>query len=207
MIAGSVLRCGITLWSPLQASFRTELREIEGKIMKIQIAVTVIVAMAILVGPDAASSTGATTVEGNIEDVFDLSVDITHAYLSLLNTGYSLQLPANLIVTSNGPWQVTVKSDHPQGKMSEWNPTDGYLRFHPWAYKELYLPMHVEYFPMNVQLTDQDQVLIPQNNNYGTNVHYPIAFAQTTSSSYGDSRVDPPDVYRIVVTFTGSMSY
>lgn len=179
--------------------------------MKIQIAVIIVVAMAALAGCGAASSTGDTTIEGNIGDMFDLSVDVAHGYLSLPNPPGSISLPANLIVTSNGPWLVTVKSDRPDGKMTEWNSSSGaYITQNP---HRIWQPMHVIYYPMrDVTLADQDRELIPQNDNYGTNIHYPIIFSQATTgyqwgSNDADQRVNPPDVYRIIVIFTGSMSY
>ena len=175
--------------------------------MKFQIASAILVGMVILVGFCAATSSGYTTIEGNIQDQFSLTVDPTHLQLNL-NPGSTLYVNGNLIVTSNGPWQVTAKSDHPQGKMSQYNSVDGYFRFHPWQYKELYNSMAVSSPPHQIciALTDQDQTLIPINNNYGNNMDEGIQFIQTTNTAY-DSSLVPPDVYRIVVTFTGSMSY
>lgn len=179
----------------------------------LQIVEIIALSIGILVGFNAAqtSQIGSTMVECNIGDAFSLSLDTAHAYLSLSSSYDTVTFPAELIVTTNGPWQVTVKSDHPDGKMTEWNSISGaYINQNP---HKIWQPMHVIYYPMrDVALTDQDRELIPQNNNYGTNVHYPITFSQTTTGyqwgvNDADQRVDPPDVYRIVVTFTGSMSY
>lgn len=177
--------------------------------MKLQIAVDIIVAMVILTGFSAASSTGDTSVEGNIGDEFQLSVDVTHGYLSLAyNT--QVELPANLIVSSNGPWQVTVKSDDDtNGKMSEWSSTAGYI-YNGYYHIQLQNPMQVirdvgGQYPTT--LTKNDQVLITQQNNYGNDLQYPIKFIQPMGSSGNDQRLAPPHMYHILVTFTGTMSY
>ena len=175
--------------------------------MKFQIAGAILVAIVILVGFSAASDSGYTTIEGNIQDVFSLTVDPARLQLNLI-PGSTLYVDGNLIVTANGPWKVTAKSDHPQGKMSQYNSVDGYFRFHPWQYKELYNSLAVSSPPNQIciQLTDQDQTLIPTNNDYGNNMVEHIQYIQTTNTEY-DKRIGPSDVYRIVVTFTGSMTY
>ncbi|MCX6674343.1 MAG: hypothetical protein NTY37_11270 [Methanothrix sp.] len=171
--------------------------------MKFQIAGAIFVAVVILVGFSVASNSGYTTIEGNIQDVFDLTVDLSHVQLSLI-PGDNV-VSGNLIVNANGPWKVEVKSDHPEGKMSEWNSVDGYLRNHPWAHKELIDPMHVLAASYDRILTDQDQTIFPTNYNYGNNMQWPIQFKQRVELS--DQRIGPTNVYRIVVTFTGSMAY
>lgn len=179
-----------------------------------QIAKAIVVTIAIIAGLSSAQSqnSGLMTVEGNIGDVFSLSLDTTHGYITVSNSNDGT-LPANLIITSNGPWQVMAKADN-QGQMAEWDPSSGdsgsYVA-NP-AMDDQHMRVMINSNPLNINgditLSGSDQILIPSNNNYGTQILpiiLPITFIQPRNSWI--VRLNPPHYYRIAVTFTGSMSY
>lgn len=173
--------------------------------MKFQIINAVLIAIVILVGFSAASSSGDTTIEGNINDELSLTVDPTHLQMNLI-AGNTVYMDGKLIVTANGPWQVTVKSDQGDGLMKQWNGETG--QYVGGYSRRLSNPFSVSSPPHGISkvLNDQDQILIPTNSNFGDNMEEAIQFIQRADSA-NDIRLDPPNAYHILVTFTATMSY
>lgn len=168
-------------------------------------------AIIILVGYGLASNGGMITVEGNINDVFNISLASQHIYAAVgSGPGGSTDITDTLITTSNGPYYIYVRSDDPHGYMNQWNTTDKYY------YKDRHLLNSVIAASMIVggnglyytkALTDSDQVLGFWTSYPGFVKDNAQDVFHFTIPAGNYARLNPPDVYRIVVTFTGSMTY
>ena len=178
--------------------------------MKIQIASAILVAIVILIGYCVAQDTGSTTIDANIQGIFQLQA--TPKIPISLVTGSNTAV-GDLTVTANGQWSVQVSSDRTDGKMREYDTTaHQYNEGAGNAAARLDNPMEVREDDAGqiVELSSTPTDFMVNHIETGT-THHIIKFAtQVLGTNPGmnvDVHLQPPKIYRIVVTFTGSLQY
>lgn len=170
-----------------------------------------VLAVAVMVGPVSAATSGTSNVTGNPAATIDITVTGNI-------TNWALAIGANndastvaLTVSANNPgWTVQVKDtmDHSkpagtEGKMSEYNTaTDLFVTSSP---KTLTNAMHVQggsgtgYAGSDVTLTQNDQAMVTGSAAVSTQA---VTTTISQNVAYTDQRLSGT-VYRMFVTFTG----
>ncbi|MCX6674341.1 MAG: hypothetical protein NTY37_11260 [Methanothrix sp.] len=169
------------------------------KTTRLKVVGAIFIAMMALIGFGAASNTGDTVLEGNIGDVFELTVPTAVTWTATPGQTMSEEIDLNL-TSNNFPWSVKVRSDGPDGKMREFDGVN-YVA-NP---KSLKNPMHIAYGSIDVTLINEDQDLISDEVTIGTDMLYRVELSQLIDAT--DTGLFSGHVYQIVVAFTGGIQY